>query len=142
MSFRGPVTTSGTDRRLAYFDSSALMKLVHRESETDALLASTSALRARISSDLARVEVTRGARPYGPEAQEAAENVLTRLTLRPIDDAVITGAMSIDPEGLRSLDAIHLATALSLDDLDVFISYDERLNAAAAAAGLNVESPA
>jgi predicted nucleic acid-binding protein len=48
----------------------------------------------------------------------------------------------VDPEGLRALDAIHLATALSLTELDLFISYDERLNEAAAVAGLNVESPA
>lgn len=118
------------------------MKLVHRESETDALLASTAFLRARVSSALAQVEVTRSARPYGPEAQVAAANVLARMTLRPVDDAVIASAMSIDPERLRSLDAIHLATALSLEDLDLFISYDQRLNEAASAAGLNVRSPA
>ncbi|MEA2413250.1 MAG: uncharacterized protein QOC77_3811 [Thermoleophilaceae bacterium] len=136
------MTISGTDGRRAYFDSSALMKLVHRERETDALVARSATLDVRISSDLARVEVMRAARRHGPKAEIAATEVLDRLILRPIDGTVIANAMSIAPVRLRSLDAIHLATALSVEDVDVFISYDRRLNEAAAAAGLDVASPA
>jgi predicted nucleic acid-binding protein len=54
---------------------------------------------------------------------------------------VIALATLLDPVSRRSLDAIHLATALTLTDLDVFTSYDLRLSEAAAAAGLHVESP-
>jgi predicted nucleic acid-binding protein len=126
----------------AYLDSSALLKLVHRELESDALEAVVSTLRRRASSELARVEVLRGARRHGQAADAKAQRALRAMTLRPIDEKVIATAISLDPPALRSLDAIHLATALSIDDLDVFISYDTRLNAAAAAAGLNVESPA
>jgi predicted nucleic acid-binding protein len=137
------VTTSGTDRHvLAYLDSSALLKLVHPEPESDALDAVVAGLTVRASSELARVEVLRRARPHGPVAEARATRTLDGMDLRAIDEGVIAAAISLEPASLRSLDAIHLATALSLEDLDVFISYDSRLNAAAAAAGLNVESPA
>jgi predicted nucleic acid-binding protein len=58
-----------------------------------------------------------------------------------IDGDVIALATLLDPVSRRSLDAVHVATALTLTDLDVFISYDRRLNEGAAAAGLHVESP-
>jgi predicted nucleic acid-binding protein len=100
------------------------------------------ALASRASSDLAIVEVKRRARHFGPAAEAKAHLVLDRTRLRPIDSEILDRAAELDPLRLRSLDAIHLATALSLDGLDMFISYDERLNEAAAATGLNVESPA
>jgi predicted nucleic acid-binding protein len=128
--------------RRAYLDSSALLKLVHPERESSVLQPFVAALEARVSSDLARVEVLRRARGHGPVAEAQAQRLIEGMTLRPIDQSVIAVAIGIDPVGLRSLDAIHLATALSLEGLDVFISYDERLNEAALAAGLRVESPA
>jgi predicted nucleic acid-binding protein len=82
------------------------------------------------------------ARRYGATSVLVAERRLEALQLRPVDAEVLQRAARVDPEGLRALDAIHLATALSLTELDLFISYDERLNEAAAVAGLNVESPA
>jgi uncharacterized protein len=60
----------------------------------------------------------------------------------PIDDPVLDLAAGLEPPALRSLDAIHLATALSLgDDLGAMYVYDERLRAAAIAAGLRAEAP-
>jgi uncharacterized protein len=126
----------------AYLDSSAVLKLVHVERESDVLEARVASLSGRASSELARVEVLRGARRRGPAAEAKALRALDALTLRAIDEDVIAVAIALDPASLRSLDAIHLATALTLDELDLFISYDQRLNEAAAAAGLNVEAPA
>ena len=135
--------TSGTERaRRAYLDSSALIKLVGRESESDVLRLVVKGLSSQASSELAVVEVRRRARHLGEAAHERAREVLRRTLLRPIDSETLERAAELDPIGLRSLDAIHLATALSLDELDVFISYDRRINQAAAAAGLNVEAPA
>jgi predicted nucleic acid-binding protein len=126
----------------AYLDSSAVLKLVHREPESAVLSARVDALSARTSSELARLEVLRGARRVGPAAEAKAMRALEAMTLRAIDEEVIAAAIALGPPSLRSLDAIHLATALSLDELDAFISYDRRLNDAAAAAGLRVEAPA
>jgi predicted nucleic acid-binding protein len=137
------VTISGSDgSRRAYLDSSALLKLVHPERESGVLEPVVAALSARVSSDLARVEVLRRARVHGSIAEAQAQRLLEGMRLRPIDADVIAAAITVDPAGLRSLDAIHLATALSVEGLDLFISYDSRLNEAAVAAGLNVESPA
>jgi|tagenome__1003787_1003787.scaffolds.fasta_scaffold18144400_1 predicted nucleic acid-binding protein len=118
------------------------MKLVHPERESAVLEPVVAALAARVSSDLARVEVLRRARIYGSIAEAKAQRLIEGMRLRPIDADVIAAAVTINPPGLRSLDAIHLATALSLTELDLFISYDDRLNEAASAAGLRVESPA
>ena len=117
------------------------MKLVVREAESEALGIAVTQLAAQASSELAVVEITRQARKFGRDAQARARAVLGNTELRPIDRATLDLAAGLDPRRLRSLDAIHLATALSLDELDVFISYDTRLNEAAAAAGLRVESP-
>jgi predicted nucleic acid-binding protein len=136
------VTTSGSERLRAYLDSSALAKLVVREPESDAVRVAVAQLASQASSELAVVEIGRRARTLGGRAEERARAVLRNTELRPIDRAILDRAAELEPSGLRSLDAIHLATALSLTGLDVFISYDSRLNEAAANAGLNVESPA
>ena len=59
-----------------------------------------------------------------------------------VDEPVLRDAAGLEPRPLRSLDAIHLATALSLGDLDAMVTYDGRLATAAAEAGLEVASPA
>lgn len=65
------------------------------------------------------------------------------MTLVPLDDKVLLAAAALEPATLRSLDAIHLATALSLGgDLGAMYVYDARLAAAARAAGIRVEAPA
>lgn len=73
---------------------------------------------------------------------DSAEASLSDIALIPMDDAVLAVARHLDPSGLRSLDAIHLATALSIGtDLGALFSYDDRLTAAAEAAGLRVLAP-
>ena len=68
--------------------------------------------------------------------------MLSRIALVPPDDRVLSAAAEVGPAGLRSLDAIHLATARSLFGLASFVTYDQRLAAAATAAGIRVISPA
>ena len=95
------------------------------------------------SSALLAVEAVRACRRLGEPVAASAEASLRDLALLPIDDAVLAAARRLDPAELRSLDAVHLATALSLgDDLGAVFSYDERLVAAARAAGLRVMAPA
>jgi len=65
------------------------------------------------------------------------------MELLPIDRAIVERAASIVPTELRSLHAVHLASALSVETgLTAFVAYDNRLTAAAAEAGLTVVSPA
>jgi predicted nucleic acid-binding protein len=78
---------------------------------------------------------------YGPLA--LARSALTPVTLLPLDDATLESAADLEPAELRSVDALHLAAALSLGaDLGRFYCYDDRLAAAASAVGLDVRAPA
>ncbi len=84
----------------------------------------------------------RACRRLGDAVAASAEASLGDVALVPIDDAVLTIARRLDPSELRSLDAIHLATALSIGaDLGALFCYDDRLAAAAIAAGLRVLAP-
>ncbi len=127
-----------------YLDTSAIVKLVVAERETDALLAALAPWPDRVSSVLARVELhralwrVRAARPI----RARAEAVLAALVLVRLDEPVLSRAASFRDPTLRALDAIHLATALSLgDDPDAFITYDTRLAAAARKQRLRVQHP-
>lgn len=96
-----------------------------------------------VSSEIAEVEVVRAARRVADErGVEAARRVLRAITLVELDQQARRRAMALDPLGLRALDAIHLATAVGLHLADlVFVGYDRRLQEAAAAAGLEIQSP-
>ncbi len=127
-----------------YFDSSALVKLVAREPETPALLSLLEPRPEVVSSALARVEVLRAAARARATQRtlKRARAVLSRVVLVAVDDPILEAAATLDPADLRSLDAIHLATALSLrPEAEAIISYDARLNAAAEAVGLPVLTP-
>ncbi|THJ49169.1 type II toxin-antitoxin system VapC family toxin [Candidatus Frankia alpina] len=129
---------------MIYLDSSALVKLIHPELETRAL---RSWLAARpgvsVSSALAALEVTRALRRSDPAALPRVPGVLARVTLVPVEEPILVSAAALTDPLLRSLDALHLATALRLDVPSlVFISYDKRLSAAAAQERLNVAVPA
>lgn len=129
---------------LIYLDSSALVRFVLPGPETGALTALLAAWPERISSSLARVEVLRAARRAGgtPDTLRRARDVLDRVALVRLDDAVLEPASRLEPAGLRSPEAIHLSTALSVgDDLGGLVSYDSRLNEAARASGIPVFSP-
>jgi predicted nucleic acid-binding protein len=129
--------------QLLYLDSSAIVKLVVPEPETKALRELLRSWPDRASSVIARIEVERVARRIGGGSVRRARTVLSRISLVELDDEVVGGASAIQPTELRTLDAIHLATALSLgEDLGAMCAYDARLADAAAAAGAEVVAPA
>jgi predicted nucleic acid-binding protein len=129
--------------RATYLDSSALVKLAVREPESVALRRYLSRQRPLISNALARTEVVRALLPVGPDAVRRGREVLARVDLLRINDRILDVAGLLTPLELRSLDAIHLASAEQLGaDLRAFVTYDERLAAAAAGRGLRVIQPA
>jgi predicted nucleic acid-binding protein len=79
---------------------------------------------------------------YGPAFAQAARAALDAVALVPLDEAVLERAAWLEPRELRTLDTLHLATALSLvNEIGVVLAYDERLAGAARDAGLAVRSP-
>jgi uncharacterized protein len=128
-----------------YFDTSALVKLVFDEAES-AALAEWLTRRAdvpKVSSDLATIELLRTCRRVDEGAVEGANLLLGGIDLIPMDRAIVEKAATLVPTELRSLDAIHLASALSLQsDLTALVAYDAKLCSAAADAGIEVVSPA
>lgn len=128
---------------MVYLDASAIVKLVVPEPESAGLRDELARDAVWVSSALARVEVLRALRRTGapPDSFRFAEELLDRMALVAVDQPVLNAAASAEPAGLRSLDALHLATVLSLVGVDAFVGYDQRLNATVAAAGLPVLSP-
>lgn len=126
-----------------YLDTAALVKLVVAEQETAALRAWLAEVdRDPVSCDLARTELMRAVRRAAPDRVVQARAVLDALTLLEVTTAVFEEAGRLDPAVVRSLDAIHLAAALSLgDDLEGLVTYDERLADAARANGVAVVAP-
>lgn len=119
------------------------MKLVLREREEGALRATLAEWDGYVSSTLLAVEAIRACSRHRSEYARDAREWLFDVALLPLDDALLDAATSLQPPGLRSLDALHLATALSVrDEIGALFTYDERLAAAAANAGLDVVRPA
>lgn len=129
---------------MIYLDSSALMKLVRGEDETP-VLREWLDLRPEqpvVTSELGRVEVLRAARRIGGQALVEARAVVGDLDLVPLDRAVQDVACDIGDPLLRTLDALHLASALLLGEgLTALVAYDRRLADAAQATGLVVATP-
>lgn len=130
-----------------YVDSSALLKRTLIEPESgaleDALARTVENEGALVSSSLAWIEVSRALRRSGETDQvvnAAIEDALSGIAQRPITADVVSLARRIGPSALRSLDAVHLATAILLD-ADVVMTYDDRLAAAAQYNGLAVSAP-
>ena len=124
-----------------YLDTSAFLKLVRREQHTAALRRHLAHRRA-VSSDLLRTEAVRAARRQGMASEERVRDLLGRLTLIRCDIPVFEAAGTLDPPGLRSLDALHLAAALALgDDLAGIVTYDQRLAEACRQLDLDVVAP-
>lgn len=128
--------------RVTYLDSSAIVKLVVEEPESAALRRYLRRRRPLVSSALARAEVARALLPLGEEARRRGGDVLSRLELIRINDRILAAAGSLLPMDLRTLDAIHLATAQQLEpDLARLITYDDRMSAAAEEIGYPVLAP-
>lgn len=126
-----------------YLDTSAFVKLVRSEPESGPLRDAIAAGEDLVSSALLVVEGRRAAARYGPVALARARAALPTVTLLRLDDETLELAAALQPSTLRSLDAIHLAAALSLgDDLGRLYCYDARLAAAAAGHGIDVRAPA
>jgi uncharacterized protein len=119
------------------------VKLPLQEAEHGALLRELAEWDGYVSSALLAVESIRACGRYGNGPAEAARAFLEGVALVPLDDAVLDEATRLEPAGLRSLDALHLATALTVrEDIGVLVTYDQRLAAAAVERGLNVMQPA
>jgi predicted nucleic acid-binding protein len=128
--------------RAVYLDSSAIVKLVVAEPESRALRAHLRRRRPLLSSALARTEVLRALLPAGAIAMSRGREVLRRLDLVRVNDRVLDMAGTLEPAQVRSLDAIHLATAQLLgEDLSQIITYDDRMADAARSLGLKTMSP-
>lgn len=128
---------------VAYLDSSAFVKLVIAEQESMALRRSITRWPQHASSTLLRSETIRALRRSGNTGQvPAARRLMRAVSMIRIDEPLLDRAADLEPGELRTLDAIHLASALEIGpDLGVMIAYDIRLKAAAEAYGLAVESP-
>ncbi|WP_322779956.1 type II toxin-antitoxin system VapC family toxin [Frankia sp. Cas4] len=128
---------------MIYLDSCALVKLTRPEPETSALRSWLVARsRPAVSSALAMLEVTRAVRRSDPAALPRVSDVLSRVMLVPVEESILASAAVLTDPLLRSLDAIHLATALRLDAPSlVLVTYDKRLSAAASQQGLAVAAP-
>ena len=125
-----------------YLDSSAIIKLIVAEAETDALAALSDTDGFWVTSDLSRTEVMRAVARRQPDAIDEARKSLRSLALIELNRDLYDLAGRIQPPSLRSLDAINVAAALSLgDDLTGFVTYDRRLAQAASQNGLAVLSP-
>lgn len=129
--------------RVVYLDSSAIVKLVVREAETDALRAFLGSAQL-ISSLVATVEVPRAAhlKTGDPATIGQAEQVLARFFLVSLDSGIRSLAARAQPPGLRTLDAIHLVAALQVSSrVDAAVIYDQRLAEAARASNVVVQAP-
>lgn len=127
----------------SYVDSSALLKLAVREPETSALEAHLATRGGLVTSRLAVLECRRAARRAShARLLQTVDQVLDAVYLVEITQAILESAALANPTLLRSLDAIHLATALSIGDAQLeVITYDARLAAAARENGLTVVQP-
>jgi len=128
--------------RAVYLDSSALVKLAVEEPESAALRRYLRRRRPLVSSALARAEVARALLPLGETALRRGGEVLSLLDLVRVNDRILAAAGSLLPAELRTLDAIHLATAQQLQaDLSRLVTYDDRMAAAADALGWTIVRP-
>jgi uncharacterized protein len=131
-----------TNGSYAYLDTSAFVKLCWPEPESDALLGYLRSWPLRVSAALLWTETLRAVQRQPVARVERAQRLLQLIPLLEVDRALFRQAGLMGPSHIRSLDAIHIAAAMSLGpDLGVLITYDERMAAAATLYGLPVAFP-
>lgn len=134
---------------LVYLDASALVKAIREEEEGADALQTYLQGAELVSSELVLTEVPRALRRRAAErpgfqlesALRRAAATLDRLALRPVEDALLIGAGLLAEPTLRSLDAIHVVTALHVYPIDAFVTYDKRQAAVARLVGLPTVAP-
>jgi predicted nucleic acid-binding protein len=125
-----------------YLDSSAIVKLAVREPESLALRRYLRRRQPLVSSALARTEVLRALLPAGDKAVARGRSVLQRLDLVRVNERILNAAGVLPLPELRSLDAIHLATAHQLgEELRAVVTYDNRMVTAAKELGYKIVQP-
>jgi predicted nucleic acid-binding protein len=126
-----------------YLDTSALVKLVIEEAESEALEHWLLLQEAPFTtSEISRVELIRACRRIDPATMANANLLLNEIPYVPLDSWIVETAQHIGPPTLRSLDALHLASAIQLGDaLTGFVVYDKRLRDAAALVDLPAMTP-
>lgn len=128
--------------RLAYLDTSAYVKLPLEEAGHDGLRSELSRWDGFVSSMLLGVEAIRACARYDSDRAKDARAWLEGVALLPLDDRILDVATSMLPAGMRTLDALHLATALTVrDEIGGFFTYDQRLARAAEDHGFRVLNP-
>jgi uncharacterized protein len=117
------------------------VKLAVEEPGSHALIEAIRPLRPHLTSVIGELETARVCRRAGVPSEQV-EQIRAGLVVLALDDEVLRVAVTVEPPTLRTLDAVHLATAVSLgSDLDALITYDARLTTAARDAGLPVQAP-
>jgi uncharacterized protein len=125
-----------------YVDTSAFLKLIRREPQSAALRSAVNDERL-FSSELLLCEALRAAGRYGERLRDAAARAIGAISLVPIDRVLLADAGHLGPTSLRSLDAVHLVTALRAGDrLDGLLTYDGRLTDACRSHSVTVIAPA
>ena len=130
---------------MIYLDSSALVKLILIEPESSVLRRwlSDNVAQPIVSSMLHRTEVARAVWRYEPAALPQCYRLMRRVQRLGMPADLLDTAATLPPQVMRSSDAIHLATALSIKrDLTAFVAYDKRLLTAAHELGLPTACPA
>lgn len=125
----------------AYADASAIVKLIIAEAGSSAMKRFVDQFDEVITSRVGVIEVRRTAARRGGAASMVDE-VLARFAVVELDNGIAATASVLSPPAIRTLDVIHIATALTLYQVDALATYDTRLAEAARAVGLTVASPA
>ena len=128
--------------RVVYVDASALAKLIVDEAEGDDLRAFLAPIERQATSIVGRIEIERTVARRAPARLAHVAGLLDDLVIVGLEPGIATAAATVGPPTLRTLDAIHLASAAALgSDLEAFVTYDCRLADAARALGMPVASP-
>lgn len=127
---------------MIYVDSSALVKLVLPEAESSSMIEFTAKFDTLVTSTIGAIEFRRAVKRHYAQQLWAVERVLAEMTILELSHEVRRTAELLEPTILRTLDAIHLASALVIrEELEAFVAYDERLLEAARLAGIPTASP-